>query len=71
MSTKNGIAISTKWLSPCQMVVGNVEMGIGEGANMIPTKDAPISTKATGTLMRNRTKNVMVISVNPSTFNPS
>jgi hypothetical protein len=71
MSTKNGIAISTKWLSPCQMVVGKVEMGIGEGANMIPTADAPINTKAIGTLMRNKTKNVIVMSVNPSMFNPS
>jgi hypothetical protein len=53
------------------MVVGKVEMGIGEGANMIPTADAPINTKAIGTLMRNKTKNVIVMSVNPSMFNPS
>ena len=57
---KNGIAIRTKWLTPCHRVVGTVERGIGVGANHSPTMLEQISTIAIGRRKKNSAKNTMM-----------
>ena len=57
---KNGIAISTKWLTPCQSVVGRVDRGIGVGANHKPTMVEQISTMAIGRRRKNSAKKTMM-----------
>ena len=65
MRIKNGIAIRTKWLTPCQSVVGRVDRGIGVGANHKPTMVELINTNAIGTRKKNSAKKTMTTYQSP------
>ncbi len=56
ISMKNGIAISTKWLMPCHMLVGSVDQGIESGASTSPTIVEASRTMPIGTRNTNRTR---------------
>src|SRR5262245_6292480 len=62
---KNGNAIRTKWLTPCQSVVGSVDRGIGVGANHKPTMVELISTIAICTRSKNSAKKTMMTYQSP------
>ena len=53
---KNGIAMRTKWLIPCHIVVGMVENLIPVGASQSPTSDEAMRTTAIGTRRKKRAK---------------
>src|SRR5439155_3551690 len=65
MRMKNGIAISTKWLTPCQSVAGRVDRGIAVGANHKPTMVEQISTIAIGRRRKNSAKKTMMTCQSP------